>query len=67
MEKSSTSSFNIYMFSNSRFCIQVKAMDMVSAIEWLKIIFGESWVRFHLDQLDVCCLKSYDEPVTKDN
>lgn len=67
MEKSSTSSLNIYMFSNSRFCIQVKASDIVAAVEWLKRIFGISWVKSNLVDLDMCCLGPVGESVSKSN
>lgn len=50
MEKRPT---HIYMFYNSRMHLCIKATDLADAIEWLKVIFGESWVRHNLDELEV--------------
>lgn len=44
---------HIYSFHNSRMYLCVKAKTLVEAIEWLKILFGEDWVKSHLDDLDI--------------
>lgn len=54
-----TRSTHIYNFSNSRVHIIVKATDLADAIECLKVIFGESWVKYNIDQLDVHWYKSH--------
>lgn len=44
---------HIYSFSNARFHISVKAKDIIDAIEWLKICFGEKWVISNINQFDI--------------
>lgn len=48
---------HIYTFYNSRIHLCVKATDLADAIEWLKIIFGESWVKYNLDSLEISWYK----------
>lgn len=50
MEKRPT---HIYSFYNSRMHLSIKATDLADAIEWLKVIFGDSWVKYNLDDLEI--------------
>lgn len=51
------STTHIYSFYNSRMHLCIKATDLASAIEWLKVIFGDSWVKSNLDDLEVSWYK----------
>lgn len=44
---------HIYTFYNSRVQVCVKATNLADAIEWLKVIFGESWVKYNLDSFEI--------------
>lgn len=44
---------HIYSFYNSRIYICVKAEDLASAIDELRLTFGESWVRYNLDVFEI--------------
>ena len=44
---------HIYSFYNSRINVSVKAKDIIDAIEWLKIVFGEKWVKDNIINFDI--------------